>query len=78
MPRTWAELRARYRLGADPFDLHDNVWAGAGYIRELNDRYGMAGFLVAYNAEPGRYERHLATDRPFPEETQAMSRCSNR
>jgi soluble lytic murein transglycosylase-like protein len=33
MPRTWTELRARYRLGADPFDL-----AGAAYIRELSDR----------------------------------------
>ena len=31
----------------------------------------MPGFLAAYNAEPGRYERHLATGRPFPEETQA-------
>jgi hypothetical protein len=68
IPRTWTELHARYRLGADPFDPHENVLAGAAYIRELSDRYGMPGFLAAYNAAPGRFERHLATGLP---ETQA-------
>jgi len=71
MPRTRAELRARYRLGADPYDPHDNIQAGAAYIRELHDRYGVPGFLAAYNAGPRRYERHLATGRPLPDETQA-------
>ena len=71
MPRTWTELRARYGFGADPFDPHDNILAGAAYIRELYDRYGAAGSLAAYNAGPRRYERHLATGRPLPDETQA-------
>jgi soluble lytic murein transglycosylase-like protein len=71
MPKTWTELRARYGLGADPYDPRDNILAGAAYIRELYDRYGALGFLAAYNAGPGRYERHLATGRPLPEETQA-------
>ena len=71
MPRTWTELRTRHRLGADPYDPHDNILAGAAYIRELTDRYGAPGFLAAYNAGPGRYERHLATGRPLPAETQA-------
>ncbi len=71
MPKTWAELRARHGLGADPYDPHDNILAGAAYIRELYDRYGAPGFLAAYNAGPGRYERHLATGRPLPDETQA-------
>ena len=71
MPRTWTELRARYGLGADPYDPRDNILAGAAYIRELHDRYGAPGFLAAYNAGPGRYERHLATGRPLPDETQA-------
>ena len=71
MPKTWTELRARYGLGADPYDPRDNILAGAAYIRELYDRYGAPGFLAAYNAGPGRYERHLATGRPLPEETQA-------
>jgi soluble lytic murein transglycosylase-like protein len=71
MPRTWNELRARHGLGIDPYDPHDNILAGAAYIRELSDRYGAPGFLAAYNAGPGRYERHLATGRPLPDETQA-------
>jgi conjugative transfer signal peptidase TraF len=70
MPKTWAELRARHGLGADPYDPRDNILAGAAYIRELSDRYGTPGFLAAYNAGPGRYERHLATGRPLPDETQ--------
>jgi soluble lytic murein transglycosylase-like protein len=70
MPGTWTELRSRYGLGADPYDVQDNILAGAAYIRELSDRYGTPGFLAAYNAGPGRYERHLATGRPLPEETQ--------
>ena len=70
MPGTWSDLRARYGLGVDPYDIHDNILAGAAYIRELHDRYGTPGFLAAYNAGPGRYERHLATGRPLPDETQ--------
>jgi soluble lytic murein transglycosylase-like protein len=71
MPGTWKELRVRHGLGTDPYDPHDNILAGTAYIRELHDRYGMPGFLAAYNAGPGRYERHLATGRPLPAETQA-------
>jgi hypothetical protein len=71
MPKTWTELRARYGLGADPYDPRDNILAGAAYIRELYDRYGTPGFLAAYNAGPRRYERHLAKGRPLPDETQA-------
>ena len=71
MPQTWADLRSRYGLGPDPFDPHDNILAGAAYLRELHDRYGAAGFLAAYNAGPGRYEDHLASGRPLPAETQA-------
>ena len=69
MPDTWSELRSRYGLGADPYDPHDNIIAGAAYLRELHDRYGERGFLAAYNAGPGRYEEHLATGRPLPSET---------
>jgi soluble lytic murein transglycosylase-like protein len=71
MPTTWTDLRARYGLGADPYDPHDNILAGAAYMRELHDRYGAPGFLAAYNAGPGRYERYLATGRPLPDETRA-------
>jgi hypothetical protein len=71
MPQTWAELRARLQLGDDPFDVRDNVIAGAAYLRELHDRFGVPGFLAAYNAGPGRYAEHLSTGRPLPEETRA-------
>ena len=71
MPATWAGLRQRYRLGANPYDAHDNIIAGAAYLRELHDRYGAPGFLAAYNAGPARWEYHLATGRPLPLETQA-------
>ncbi len=71
MPVTWTELRSRYRLGVDPYDPHDNISAGTVYIRELHDRYGAPGFLAAYNAGPGRYERHLATGRAPPHQTLA-------
>jgi soluble lytic murein transglycosylase-like protein len=71
MPNTWAELRARYGLGADPFDIGDNIHAGAAYLRELHDRYGAPGFLAAYHAGPGRYDDYLVNGRPLPVETNA-------
>jgi len=71
MPATWATMRARYGLGDDIFDPHDNIVAGVAYARELLDRYGAPGFLAAYNAGPARYDDHLATGRPLPSETQA-------
>lgn len=70
MPDTWGALRIRHRLGTDPYDPHDNIIAGAGYIRELFDRYGTPGWIAAYNAGPGRYEASLS-GRPLPLETRA-------
>lgn len=69
MPGTYAELRARYGLGPDPFAVRDNVLAGTAYLREMFDRYGATGMLAAYNAGPGRWEEHLAGVRPLPAET---------
>jgi membrane-bound lytic murein transglycosylase B len=69
MPETWAALRARYGLGRDPFDPHDNILAGAAFLREMHDRYGSPGFLAAYNAGPGRYEDYRDRRRPLPPET---------
>jgi hypothetical protein len=71
MPDTWAELRAHYHLGADPFDAHDNTLAGVALLRELYDRYGAPGFLAAYQAGPRRYEDHLTTGRALPADTRA-------
>lgn len=69
MPATWEELRARHHLGADAFDPRDNILAGAAYLAELHDLYGSPGFLAAYNAGPGRFEKHLVTGDPLPRET---------
>jgi soluble lytic murein transglycosylase-like protein len=69
MPQTWSDLRARYDLGADPYDPRDNILAGTAYIRELSQRFGMPGFLAAYNSGPTRYENHLTTGRSLPDET---------
>jgi soluble lytic murein transglycosylase-like protein len=71
MPETWSDLRRRYHLGTDPYDAHDNIIAGAAYLRELHDRYGAAGFFAAYNAGPARWEDHLATGKPLKFETRA-------
>ncbi len=72
MPDTWAGLRVRYRLGRDPHDPHDNIMAGAAYLREMWDRYGDVGaMLAAYNAGPGRYDDHRSTGRALPAETRA-------
>lgn len=72
MPGTWDDLRARYRLGLDPFDPRENILAGVAYLREMYDRYGtIPAMLAAYNAGPDRYDEYLATGRPLPAETRA-------
>jgi len=70
MPQTYAALRARYGLGADPYAPRDNILAGAAYLRELLDRYGVPWFLAAYNAGPARLDAFLRTGRALPAETQ--------
>ena len=59
MPDTYDDLRQRHPLGSDPFEPHDNIMAGAAYIREMHDRYGAPGFLAAYNAGPLRLDGYL-------------------
>jgi hypothetical protein len=70
MPQTYAALRQEFGLGADPYQPRDNIMAGAAYLREMLDLHGTSGFLAAYNAGPARYDEHLATGEPLPEETQ--------
>ena len=69
MPQTYATLRARLGLGANAYDPHDNIMAGAAFLRDMHDRYGDAGFLAAYNAGPARYEEFRAGGRTLPSET---------
>jgi hypothetical protein len=70
MPETYTRMRQAFGLGADPYQPRDNIMAGAAYLREMLNLYGTSGFLAAYNAGPARYEEHLATREPLPEETQ--------
>ena len=69
MPATWSELAAEFALGNDPYEPHDNIMAGSGYLRQLYDKFGSPGFLAAYNAGPGRLEQFLETGDPLPDET---------
>jgi hypothetical protein len=69
MPETYDEMRGRYALGDDAFDPHNNILAGAAYMREMYDAFGSPGFLAAYNAGPARLEDYLTHNRPLPDET---------
>ena len=69
MPETWAEMRARYALGPDPYAPRDNILAGAAYLRLMYERFGYPGLYAAYNAGPGRYSMHLKSGKPLPAET---------
>jgi len=69
MPATWREYRARLGLGDNPYQVHDNIFAGAAYLHELYERYGEGGFLAAYQAGPGRYEEFIRDGRPLPRVT---------
>jgi D-alanyl-D-alanine carboxypeptidase len=69
MPRTYDTLRQQYALGADPYDPHNNILAGAAYIRDMYAIYGSPGFLAAYNAGPDRLASYLAGNGSLPDET---------
>lgn len=70
MPETWLGMRRRYRLGGDPFDPRNNIFAGAAYLREMFDRYGYPDLFAAYHAGPGRLDAVLAGLKPLPVATE--------
>jgi soluble lytic murein transglycosylase-like protein len=70
MPETWTELRQRHGFGSDPHDPRENILAGAAYLREMTDRFGVPGAFAAYHAGPGRYAAHVLHATPLPAETQ--------
>lgn len=71
MPDTYTEMQSRYDLGADPYDPHDNILAGAGYLREMYLRYGYPDLFAAYNAGPARLDAFLDDGMALPPETTA-------
>jgi soluble lytic murein transglycosylase-like protein len=75
MPATYAELRDRYGFGSDPYEPHDNIFAGAAYLRELYQRYGWPSLFVAYHAGPGRFEEYLSRGKALPTATRDYFRA---
>lgn len=73
MPGTWADLTRRHALGGDPFDPRMNMIGGALYLAELARQFGFPGAYSAYNAGPGRYQRHVRRGVPLPAETVAYT-----
>jgi membrane-bound lytic murein transglycosylase B len=77
MPETYAEMQRQLKLGNDPYDPHDNVFAAAAYLRWLHDRYGYPNMFAAYNDGPGNLEARLFDAGLLPRETQVyMSRIT--
>lgn len=71
MPATWADMRVRLGLGANPDDPRDNILAGTCFLRLMYDRFGYPGLFGAYNAGPGAYAAWLSGNRRLPAETTA-------
>ena len=69
MPDTYAILRDRYGLRDDPYEPHDNIFAGTAYIKEMYGVYGFPAFLAAYNAGPNQLDACLSMGAPLPQET---------
>jgi hypothetical protein len=62
-------MRKQYGLGRDPFDPHDNVYAGAAYLAWLRTKYGYPQLFAAYNDGPGHLDQRLAAAQLLPDET---------
>lgn len=69
MPGTYADLRLRYGFGADPYDPHDNIFAGTAYLHEMFIRYGYPNLFAAYQAGPKRLDRVLSGANSLPKST---------
>jgi hypothetical protein len=70
MPATYEDMRRQYNLGTNPFDPHDNILAGAAYLRFLRGKYPYPTLFAAYNDGPGNLEERLRSGGLLPAETQ--------
>lgn len=73
MPGTWTYLTRRYGVGSDPWNPRMNMIGGALYLAEMVRQFGYPGGYSAYNAGPGRYQRHVRNGVPLPAETVAYT-----
>jgi hypothetical protein len=69
MPGTYDQMRKQHKLGANPFNPHDNIMAGAAYLSWLHHKYGYPAMFVAYNDGPGNLEAKRSKGRALPVET---------
>jgi membrane-bound lytic murein transglycosylase B len=69
MPGTYKLMSAQFKLGANPFNPRDNVYAGAAYLHQLYQHYGYPAMFAAYNDGPGNLEQRLTKGRLLPLET---------
>jgi hypothetical protein len=69
MPGTYSDMRQRYGLGSDSYDPHNNVLAGAAYLRLMYQQYGYPGLFAAYNAGPARFDSYLLRGKSLPSAT---------
>ncbi len=74
MPGTYADLRRRCGLGADPYDARNNIFAGAAYLQAMYRRYGYPLLFAAYQAGPTRVDAWLFDGEPLPEATRVYLR----
>lgn len=78
MPSTWSDMQALLGLGPDPFNPHDNILAGAAYLRKMYERFGFPGMFAAYDAGPGRYAEFISRGRRLPRETRSYLAAASR
>ena len=69
MPSTYEDMRQQHGLGSDPYDPHDNILAGAAYLRWLREKYPYPTLFAAYNDGPGNLEERLMLGHLLPAET---------
>jgi Transglycosylase SLT domain len=69
MPSTYRDMRAQYGLGSNPYDPHDNIVAGAAYLKWLRGKYGYPEMFAAYNDGPGHLDLRLRHAGLLPLET---------
>jgi hypothetical protein len=74
MPGTYRQMSAQYRLGANPYDPHDNIFAGTAYLHWLFHKYGYPAMFAAYNDGPGHLDERLMRGKLLPDETRSYVR----
>ncbi|MDR1050050.1 MAG: lytic transglycosylase domain-containing protein [Deltaproteobacteria bacterium] len=64
----------------DPFDVLENIWGGARYLKQQLDNFGgnLDKALAAYNWGPGNFRRHGGGGKNMPRETRRYIEAVNR